>query len=69
MSMRPAFIAFALAIGLFALVKFQPPLLYVTLLFPLAIFIYGLVAPELPSPPEPDDAGSGDPEDQDDGSK
>ncbi|NMB78037.1 MAG: hypothetical protein GYA23_02950 [Methanomicrobiales archaeon] len=53
--MRMAFIAFALAIGLFALVKFQPPLLYATLLFPAAVMVYGLLAEEPPVPPKKDD--------------
>lgn len=60
--MRMAFIAFALAVGLFALVKFQPPLLYLTLLFPLAVFIYGLVAQEPPVPPQPDEDDPDEPE-------
>jgi hypothetical protein len=40
--------------ALFALVKFQPPLLYLTLIFPVAVLIYGLVAEELVPVPRPD---------------
>jgi len=45
--MRPAIIAFALALSLFILVQhFRPPVLYLALLLPLGIFLYGFAAKE-----------------------
>ena len=47
--MRPAVLALGMALFLFLLVQgIRPPVLYIVLLVPVAIFGYGLVAKDLP---------------------
>ena len=47
--MRPAVLALGMALFLFLLVQgIRPPVLYIVLLVPVAIFGYGLVANDLP---------------------
>ncbi len=54
--MRPAVIAFALALFLFLLVQgIRPPLLYAVLLVPVAILAYGFIAKDFPEEPYKDD--------------
>ncbi len=69
--MRPAVIAFALALFLFILVQgIRPPVLYAALLIPVAIFVYGFVAEELPVTKfEDDEEGEGEEENGDEESR
>lgn len=54
--MQPAAIALAIALSLFLLVQgFKPPLLYIALLVPAVILIYGLVARDYPEEPYGDE--------------
>jgi hypothetical protein len=51
-TMQPATIALAIALSLFLLVQgLKPPLLYVALLIPAAILIYGLISRDYPEEP------------------
>ena len=66
--MRPAIIAFALALFLFLLVQgIRPPLLYATLLVPVVILVYGFVAEDLPETKFEDEEEDGGTEGEDDG--
>ena len=53
--MRPAVIGFALAVAFLAIIKIKPPLLYIALLVPVAMAVYGFISEELPTRPKSED--------------